>query len=215
MKRGCVEQYRNGKRTSVYSIGWVGSHYPDAVKFFVDGGKGYQNYYVPMPALIDKSIVTLFYREGVIDEMGNIDSVGDIKSSSFEWKSRPHTNKPFDVMEVSFFKETGNPDVLWIRKNGDLELPYLDISTMFYERLIDGEWVRCISGYNYHSESEARFDSGVRYNDYGEAFTDTAGYRIWAGQLSPGDYRLNAIFYENPDGTGEQYTLTLNLRFDE
>ncbi len=209
---GYVTQQIDGEWVTIYDIGWVGS-YPKAESHLIDGAVSKVGFHVPLPALADSSQVTLFYRDCDVDAEGGVTTCSELHSLTFQWEPLPRSNKPFDVVELSFFPN-GNPDVLWLRANGNAALPYLDQASMCYEKLTDGKWVQCPSEYEYSSEA-TRYSMGARLEYAHERLTDTAGYRVWAGSLEPGDYRLTATFTENEDGSGEQYTLTLRLRFDE
>lgn len=50
---------------------------------------------------------------------------------------------------------------------------------------------------------------------YGEVYCISLDTLMIKGWQEGHKYRLSATFTENPDGSGEQYTLTLQLRFDE
>lgn len=100
------------------------------------------------------------------------------------------------------------------------EAPYLDYNSTEFEVKDGGKWVRAVSESVYGAlnldlypdDSDFASLNVTKFDGYYEV--SPPQIRLGVDDLSA-DYRLTLHFTEHPDGSGEQYTLTLRLRFDE
>lgn len=132
------------------------------------------------------------------------------------------SSKRFDLVDAGL---RGNSSFGYIKpcirvNYGDA--PYIDLTQLKYEKREDGRWVDALQ--------EDGTSAIVPHKVLGDNSTvrelvheeGTSNYYVpqqlflRAGAADPdADYRVTIVFAEHPDGSGEQYTLTLNLRFDE
>ena len=147
--------------------------------------------------------LTLFFREYETDSLS---TVGDMLDISFEVEIPEADGSRYNLYSVytKYVEETGAGIVELLIKSGDeMTHLYLDIESIdalgkdaeiLYVRP-EQKFFRDICEWN---------DQYCHYGVIGIPEVDRA-------ETCP----LTLHFTENPDGSGEQYTLTLNLRFDE
>ncbi len=158
--------------------------------------------------------ITLYFRECVRSEInGTVTSRGETLSAVFEMDMPKQSRSMFDVLACDFaFSKRGE---LYIRNNTgeDIQL-WLDRDSFLLEKQEEsGGYIEVMRGY-YESDSP---ESVPRYE---RPFTDLEHTMYWYQfelyqKPEPGDYRMTLGFNTEKDGSGDCYTLTLDLRFHE
>ncbi len=140
------------------------------------------------------------------------------------------TGKRFDVVNPGIREHSPRSDGIRgfsiepvIRVN-DGEPPYTHYAETTFEKLVNGKWVKSIGSDDtfWAEKSRVLGKQDLRQLEVFQRWReDLSNYRnpdptlrLYISDPSA-DYRLTLVFYEHPDGSGEQDTLTLNLRFDE
>ncbi len=110
-----------------------------------------------------------------------------------------------------------------IRVN-DGDAPYTHYAETTFEKLVNGRWVTSLgSSDTFWSEMPEVLGKQdfrrlevyqYRREDLSNYYTLDPYLDLYISDASA-DYRLTLVFCENEDGSGERYTLTLNLRFEE
>lgn len=154
--------------------------------------------------------VNFYFREYIREE----DRAGDdLYTISFETEVEPASSRRFDVCSFGAGGgEHGIEMLSFILRANEDETPYLDIDSARMERSEESTDVPIAGGYTRSSDILYFFED-LR-DSVGAPFVSE--YLLYFDEPVPaGEYMLTMIFTEHPDGSGEQYTLTLNLRFDE
>ncbi len=230
---GMIENLEPDENNNYIEISPVGGSLPFSKRLFpsAERERGYDTGLVfPIVCYPGKIRVTIYVRECVPDGQDGktvlYSSVGEAIPVTFEMENK-RTSKPFDVASVDLVNEKYLNRIrrfitLRICPNDeDLELPYLDTAATLLERLRWFSYVEIpLNAYDYETTEENRyykqpglFVYGSKNDDAAYAFYMVPGINL--DDLPKGYYRLTLHFCENEDGSGEQYTLTLKLRFGE
>ena len=129
------------------------------------------------------------------------------------------TGSRFDIVSVDYIDQGGV--YVAIRPNMDDAALYLDRARGTIEKKSDGGGYTDITDSDIGSSmSLLREDDVSRYYEtsaeprrYG--YDDLFMLRQPLALEDAGEYRLTLFFAQNPDGSGERYTLRLNLKFDK
>ena len=129
------------------------------------------------------------------------------------------TDSRFDIVSVDYIGQGGV--YVAIRPNTDGAALYLDRARGTIEKKSDGGEYTDITdtdvGLSMNLLPED--DEGRYYDTATEprlcGYDDLFMFRQFLTLKDAGEYRLTLFFTRNPDGTGEQYTLRLNLKFGE
>lgn len=168
--------------------------------------------------------ITLFFREITEKEDSHVlNTAPELRSVSFTFEV-PDTDKPYNLCEASLERrDIGGADALLevnLRAaNEDVKFPiYLSKSSIeLYENsggrlkkvggFSDGRVESILPGVQDNPDDCYACESWDRFMRYG-AF-------VFYGIDYDKEYALKMTFFENEDGTGERYSLVLNLVFDE
>lgn len=155
--------------------------------------------------------VTLYFRK--CDESGSAVD-GDIHRVSFETSVPEHSEKPFDVIQAELSTDGVFPQVTVLVRQNDRSkpLPYIDRSsfTLAYE---DGDKLVKVEPRKDTDSVAFCPDGGSRDGAFAE-YSFGLYYPVEEFDLTK-TYRMSVELSSNEDGSGEQYTLTLRLRFEE
>ncbi len=161
--------------------------------------------------------ITIYFRDLIKNGRNQYSTGNELYSVSFQLTIPDALGSKFDVLTVApacygldnYLHTVG----VTLRSNSD-ELPYINQNRMELYKLEDGVSREMHDFYEPHPIAFRR-DFPFVDDSTGETITSVADYRVYLVNIPHGDYKLTLHFTENEDGSGEQYTLTLNLRFDE
>lgn len=161
--------------------------------------------------------ITLSFRDARTNDQRHLTTGGETHSVSFcydvsEWQNFGRFKATASIRQISKNRAT----VAVVIDSGDRVAPFRDTSKA--ELTLVGSTESC-DAYAVVSENSVYVRNPyLEHYGYGEdqRSKSVAGYLVSLDSLDMSkSYDLTLHFAENEDGSGEQYTLTLNLRFDE
>ena len=176
-----------------------------------------------------------YYENQGIDQYGS--SGDELYEFQFEYEVPKRSEEPLEVMLLHL--EIGGSDmtgataaILNASLRANENIRYVQPDTMVFERRdpLTGRYTEVVSDSKYgafwfqntrtYINAERRLresaESGSLNYDIEEMLTTIPMYNVCLfGWNTRDEYRLSVDFTEHEDGTGERYTLTLRLRFDE
>lgn len=211
---GCWERCDDVRYTPVMSLPMTASNRRNVVD-----APTILNFFFPID-IAGKYRVTFFFRECAEPHCtaSNLSTAGELLSVWFELSVPVKTAFEYDVYSpyIKYVEETGAGIVeLLIRSNREQPLPYLDKRSIALFRETQ-------QGQDY---AGSYLDGGVQVlylSDEALFWREVCGWEASFGYYGTialpdasrsDEYVLKMTFTEHPDGSGEQYTLTLRLRF--
>lgn len=162
--------------------------------------------------------ITLSFLDALIDDHGYIESTyGEIHSVSFyydadEWHDFGHFKAAATVKQAS--NNQANVEV--VIDSGDKAAPFCEMSST--ELTWEGSTTNCDACVATSGEPWYLRNLYLEHYGYGEdeRAESLSSYTVTLIDVDTSkNYDLTLHFAENEDGSGEQYTLTLRLKFDE
>ena len=210
----------NGKWEEPVSIAMIADEMPRGQDYCLptraEGG-GTWILYNTITEYSGKLRFTLYFRECIRSKLvGAVSSVGDRLSATFELDMPKPSRSMFDVYAFTFAYSSWGQ--LFIRNNTgeDIQL-WLDRDSFLLEKKEEsGGYTEVMRGYHDlysdSSESESRY---IRPVTDLERTMYLYEFDFYENKPGPGDYRLTLEFNTEKDGSGDRYTLTLDLRLHE
>lgn len=178
---------------------------------------------------------THYFRKCISDDSAHFETGERLYSVSHTLEIPGPTEKPFDVLQVMLHSqahmeyEQNRKPYVWVHIRLNSGSLYFDTACAELEVKDGLSWVEVTSPNGDTSAVHLASEDLPAHQRYIGADTDAWNspakrgepvtisemfdFNVYADPSA--DYRLTLHFAENEDGSGEQYTLTLNLRFDE
>ncbi len=218
-KKGVVEKKQNGQWVFYSDIvyGGVSTMIPKKIPFQVESGQYTQPVCIPWYDPGEYRI-TYFFREFIEHEDGKFSTGEQLFQVSHTVEVPPTDGNVLDIIAVGVSTSELQDSVALAVTTTQLdEMPWLSCKDVDIQ-----EWNG--SGWSHNSSVSAHFTyprEYIRQNyvypmlgvEHPERYA-TVPNIVCEGVDKEGSYRLTLHFCENEDGSGEQYELSLNVRFD-
>lgn len=170
------------------------------------------------------SVSAVFFR-GLPSNSGGHIPIGDQYSVSFEISVPKRSSSDFDICATRVFQSPINDRggfTLYLRSNYGKSLPWLDLDSIVLERKTQMGYMLVAeangkTAYVYGADGTQYYKVEVKNPWEDAVYSDAAVYPmvVLQGINFEDEYLATMDFVENPDGTGERYTLQLRLKFSE
>ena len=162
--------------------------------------------------------ITYFFREYTDDGDGGYRTGQELYSVSHEYYVPEISEKECDLLAVSISDSSNSKGVRLAIRSNNGAAPYMSCRDVLIERLSGESWLSdSVSADVPSTQTDyKKYDYMFRLMQVKNQERYMISPKIHCIGVESGHlYRLTVRFTENEDGSGEQYTLTLNLRFDE